>query len=110
MGTLMTVARAESPQSTGETTSTSVGGHRGRRAFTLTEMLVVIFIIMVLLGLIVGISGYVNSQGQVARVTADIRMMGVALQAYRDDNGFFPVNTATFTTMSTTASYTDNAG
>jgi type II secretory pathway pseudopilin PulG len=85
-------------------------GQSAPRAFTLTEMLVVLFVVMILLGLMVGVMGYLNTRAHESRATAEIRVLRAALGAYKLDNGFFPANMASYTTSSSTLDYTNNAG
>jgi len=64
-----------------------------KAAFTLVEMLTVITIIMILAGLVVGISGYVQKKGATSRAEAEIAALSTALESYKADNGGYPVNT-----------------
>ena len=68
-----------------------------RRGFTLTELLVVVLIIAVLTGLILSISSYAHTKGQMARAQSEIAAMSAALESYKADNGMYPENTATDT-------------
>ncbi len=65
-----------------------------RSAFTLTELLVV----MAVLGLVTALAGppLVSSieRARVGRVVADLRIVEVALEAYRTDHGCYPPVTA----------------
>ncbi len=69
-----------------------VPSHAG---FTLVELLTVITIIIVLAGLTVQISGYVQRKGAMARAQAEVAAMEAALESYRADNGIYPSDAAT---------------
>ena len=66
-----------------------------RTAFTLIELLIVMAIIIVLAGLILATSGYVQDKGKRSRAEAEIAAMSAALESYKADNGVYPRNTAT---------------
>ncbi len=66
-------------------------------AFTVIELLVVMTVIIVLAGLILGTSGYVQKKGARARAEAEIAAMSAALESYKADNGIYPTTTATNT-------------
>jgi type II secretory pathway pseudopilin PulG len=70
-----------------------------RAAFTLVELIVVIGIIIVLAGLILATTGYVQKKGARSRAEAEIAAMSAALENYKADNGIYPrdptANTAT---------------
>src|SRR3954447_16578633 len=61
-----------------------------QRAFTLVEMLVVMAVIIVLAGLILGTSSYVQKKGARSRAEAEIAAMSAALESYKADNGIYP--------------------
>ena len=63
--------------------------HR-RSAFTIIELLIVMAIIVVLAGLILGTSGYVQKKGARSRAEAEIAAMSAALESYKADNGVYP--------------------
>ena len=72
-------------------------GRRYRRAaaaFTIIELLIVMAIIIVLAGLIIGTSGYVQKKGARSRAEAEIAAMSAALESYKADNGIYPSFTA----------------
>ncbi len=52
-------------------------------------------IILVLAGLILSISGYVQNKGARSRAEAEIAAMSAALESYKADNGIYPRTTAT---------------
>src|SRR5205807_4725656 len=59
-------------------------------AVTIIELLVVIMIIMILAGLILSISSYVQNKGARARADTEIAAISAALESYRADNGIYP--------------------
>ncbi|HEY2124035.1 MAG TPA: hypothetical protein VGG94_01120 [Chthoniobacterales bacterium] len=59
-------------------------------AFTIIELLVVISIIIVLAGLILGTSGYVQKKGARSRAEAEIAALSAACESYKADNGLYP--------------------
>ena len=54
------------------------------------ELLVVIAIIIVLAGLILATSGYVQKKGKRSRAEAEIAAISAALENYKADNGVYP--------------------
>ena len=64
-------------------------------AFTVLELLIVVAIIIVLAGLILATSGYVQTKGKRSRAEAEIAAISAALENYKADNGIYPSNTAT---------------
>src|SRR5205809_4121436 len=73
---------------------------RAEGAFTLIELLVVIAIIIILAGLILTTSGYVQRKGARARAETEIAAMSAAIESYKADNGIYPRD-------NTTNQYTD---
>jgi prepilin-type N-terminal cleavage/methylation domain-containing protein len=67
--------------------------HRAQSAFTIVELLIVIAIILVLAGLILGTSGYVQTKGKRSRAEAEIAALSAALENYKADNGIYPTDT-----------------
>ena len=65
------------------------------RAVTIVELLVVIMIILILAGLILSISSYVQNKGARARAETEIAAMSTALESYKADNGIYPRISAT---------------
>jgi prepilin-type N-terminal cleavage/methylation domain-containing protein len=61
-----------------------------RRAFTIVEILVVMAIILVLAGLVLATSSYVQNKGARSRAEAEIAAMSAALENYKADNGIYP--------------------
>jgi type II secretory pathway pseudopilin PulG len=59
-------------------------------AITIVELLVVIMIILILAGLILSISSYVQNKGARARAETEIAAMSAALESYKADNGIYP--------------------
>lgn len=66
-----------------------------RAGFTIIELLIVMGIIIVLAGLILGTSGYVQKKGARSRAEAEIAAMSAALESYKADNGVYPVTPKT---------------
>ena len=66
-------------------------------AFTIIELLIVMAIIIILAGLVLGISGYAHEKGARSRAEAEIAAMSAALESYKADNGIYPVYTDTDT-------------
>src|SRR5437667_5612739 len=68
---------------------------RAGGAFTILELLVVMTIIIVLAGMILATSGYVQKKGARSRAEAEITAMSTALESYKADNGIYPTNNDT---------------
>jgi type II secretory pathway pseudopilin PulG len=62
-------------------------------AFTIVELLIVMAIILVLAGLILATSSYVQKKGQRSRAEAEIAAISAALENYKADNGIYPSTT-----------------
>src|SRR5437588_3996145 len=75
-------------------------------AVTIIELLVVIMIIMILAGLILSISSYVQNKGARARAETEIAAISAALESYKADNGIYPRGNANLS--STTPYDTDS--
>ncbi len=60
--------------------------------FTILELLVVLTIIIVLAGLILATSGYVQDKGARSRTEVEIAAISAALENYKADNGMYPSN------------------
>ena len=63
---------------------------RAASAFTLIELLVVMLIIVVLAGLILATSNYVQKRGYRSRTETEIAAISTALENYKADNGEYP--------------------
>ena len=74
--------------------------------FTILELLIVITVIIVLAGLILATSGYVQKKGARSRAEAEIAAISAALENYKADNGIYPRGNADLS--NTTPSDTDN--
>ena len=76
------------------------------RAFTIIELLIVMTIIIVLAGLIVATSGYVQKRGYRSRAEVEMAAISAALENYRADNGTYPRDSVTdnFSVSTTNAS------
>ena len=61
-----------------------------KRSFTLVELLAVMSIIALLTGLIVGVSSFVSRRAGEAKTLSMLKQMEIALDAYREDRGFYP--------------------
>ena len=75
---------------------------RGVKAFTLIELLVVMTIIVILAGLVVATTGYVQEKGKRSRAEAEIAAMSAALESYKADNGIYPTKTPETTALDPT--------
>jgi type II secretory pathway pseudopilin PulG len=64
-------------------------------AFTLIELIVVIAIIIVLAGLLLGTSSYVQMKAKRSRAEVEIAAMSAALESYKADNGIYPRDATT---------------
>src|SRR5256885_16696579 len=64
-------------------------------AVTIIELLVVIMIILILAGLILSISNYVQTKGARARAETEIAAISAALESYKADNGIYPAHSST---------------
>ena len=71
---------------------------RTARAFTIIELLVVMAILLILAGLILATSGYVQTKGKRAGAETEIAAFSAALENYKADNGAYPTDTANGTT------------
>jgi prepilin-type N-terminal cleavage/methylation domain-containing protein len=64
-------------------------------AFTILELLVVMTIIVLLTGLILTTSGYVQTKGKRSRAETEIAAISTALENYKADNGIYPTDSTT---------------
>lgn len=62
-------------------------------AFTLVELLTVLAIIVILTGLVVAVSGYVQKKASLARAGGEIALLISACESYKSDNGSHPRDT-----------------
>lgn len=60
--------------------------------FTIVELLIVVAVILVLAGLILATSGYVQNKGARSRAEAEMAAISTALENYKTDNGVYPSN------------------
>jgi type II secretory pathway pseudopilin PulG len=72
------------------------------------ELLVVITIIVILAGLILATTGYVQKKGARSRAEAEIAAMSAALESYKADNGIYPRDTTNNTTDNLNARVSGN--
>lgn len=63
---------------------------RARAGFTLIEMLVVIAVIAVLAGLVAPMVFHNVGDARVSAAKAQVELLGLALDQYRLDNGYYP--------------------
>ncbi|MEY2482432.1 MAG: ral secretion pathway protein [Verrucomicrobiota bacterium] len=78
----------ETPKPARETRA--LPGPSASRAFTVVELLIVMAIILILAGLILATSSYVQKKGARSRAEAEIAAMSAALENYKADNGIYP--------------------
>ena len=64
--------------------------HRSPRAFTLVEMITVIAVIIILAGLVLGVSGYVQTAAAKQRAVGEMKAIATQCEAYKNDNGSVP--------------------
>ena len=74
---------------------TNCAGDRRYAAFTLIELIVVIFIIIVLAGLVLSTAGYARKKSARARAETEIAAMSAALENYKADNAVYPAYSGT---------------
>lgn len=61
------------------------------RNFTLIELLAVIAIIGILAGIVISVSNLAGSQASISKCKSQLQQIEMALQQYKDDKGYFPV-------------------
>lgn len=61
-----------------------------RRAFTITELLVVIFIIAVLAGALVPALMHFRTAARITKAQADMAQIATGIEQFKGDNGFYP--------------------
>jgi type II secretion system protein G len=85
-----------------------------RAGFTLIELLVVVGIIGILVGLIVGVSGYANRKSANSKALSEIEQIKTALEEYRLDNNIYPDTGASLSNLlsryNSALTYTDPWG
>ncbi len=79
---------------------------RYNAAFTILELLIVVSIIIVLAGLILATSGYVQKKGARSRTEAEIAAISAALENYKADNGSYPTDATKTEALDPSASVT----
>ena len=73
------------------------GPHAGRRpwtgraGFTLIELLAVVMVILLLAGIVLSVTGYVQNKMSITTAKTQIVAMGAALEMYKNDWGSYPV-------------------
>ena len=80
---------------------------RATSAFTVIELLIVMAIILVLAGLILATSNYVQKKGYRSRTEAEIAAISAALENYKADNGVYPRDDVTDNLSVSTTSMSD---
>jgi len=60
------------------------------RGFTLVELIVVVAVIAILTALLLPVFASARLKAKVARVHSDLRQIGIAIEAYREDWGGYP--------------------
>jgi prepilin-type N-terminal cleavage/methylation domain-containing protein len=60
------------------------------RGFTLVEMITVVAVIIILAGLVISVSGWVNQKSNRTKALGDIKAISTACDAYKNDNGLYP--------------------
>ena len=68
------------------TASPRSGGARTASAFSLVELLTVIFIISILIGILIPSLGAARSAAKKTKTSSDLKSIGVALDLFRNDN------------------------
>ena len=61
--------------------------------FTLVELILVMTITLILVGLTIGTSGYVQTKAKRSRAEAELAAISTALENYKADNGTYPIDT-----------------
>lgn len=77
------------------TASSMVPRENRLAAFTLVELLTVIAIIAILAGLLLAAGSGIMKKAARSRASAEIQAMSTALEAYKTDNGIYPVGNTT---------------
>lgn len=81
-----------------------------RAGFTLIELLVVVAIIAILVGMVVGISGYASRKAATAKAVSEIEVIKTALEEYRiNKGGYFPSSGALNSDL-TSAGFSNQVG
>lgn len=66
---------------------------RSVHGFTLVELLAVVVVIMIVAGLVIRITGYVNKKSNISRAYADFAALNLALDNYKLNFGVYPSST-----------------
>lgn len=69
-------------------------------SFTVVELLSVIAVILVLAGLILATSGYIQTKGKRARAETEIAAISAGLENYKADHGVYPIDVTNGSTNS----------
>ena len=73
----------------------------GCRSFTLVEFLVACVVIFAILGIFLGFYGLIIDRVRIAKTSALVKQLSVAMQAYREDQGYYFSNTSSYDTITT---------
>jgi prepilin-type N-terminal cleavage/methylation domain-containing protein len=66
---------------------------RDYRGFTLVELLTVVTIIMILSGMVIGVSSYVNRKSAIDKAKVQMETFNMKITEYQTDTGFLPETT-----------------
>ena len=78
-----------------------------RNNFTLIELLASMAVIAILLSVIIGVFGLINDKIKISRTEAVVKQISVAMQAYRDDHGYYFVSDDTIGGLKSLTTGTD---
>ena len=63
------------------------------RGFTLVELLTVVTIIVILSGMVIGVSSFVNRKAAVSKATTQLELFNTQITNYQIDAGYYPTTT-----------------
>ena len=63
------------------------------RGFTLVELLTVVTIIVVLSGMVIGVSSFVSRKSAIDKAKVQMGLFNMSIESYKTDAGFLPVTT-----------------
>ena len=67
-----------------------IGQSHRTKSFTLIELLAVVMVIVLLAGIVLGVTGYVQNKTAITTAKTQIAAMGAALEMYKNDWGCYP--------------------
>ena len=79
------------------------------KSFTLVELLAVMLVIVVLAGISIGVASYTQKKMQTQIARTQLALIGVALENYKADWGFYPATTPVRISTTYSAESTNNA-